>query len=843
MKRVNVTAAAFCLLMIFIFTTTSADWNKISLVDNHSFQNWLPDRSVRWNPSLKCYVIVYGGDRLYLAFGEKYSWRIEVIDYTIGRGRSNSMFIEPDGKIHISYYDALEKNVRYAFLDNFEWHNEPAQENWDAGYYNSIAVDSNSNVYIAYYAESPAGDNFIIVSEKKNDVWTEYPVDTTEGCGLFPSIAIAGDGYPSVSYYCELGGGNTALKYSHFNGTGFTPQTVDTDGGLGNSLAFSDSGTPHIAYYKNADPYHAWWTGVSWDTEVVDDSVYVVGLKNQLEFVDGVLTLLTLDSTNYKLMLYRKDPVWASEEVATGSGDGMAFAGAWNDDQELNVALKEGYFDGARMSAIHRNSLDEWSKVNLDEYIELGNARELAVDSDGWPHAVYAKDEGYYIGWNDNQWERQALVADIADPYYFSGIDTLPDGMPTVLFISDTNELIWRRKFNSMWDRETIPVPTDAAFAAKVRTNQYYHYQYSQPHILYLDSGSDLYYATCDTFYNWEHQLLSSGFIVGKVFDLEVDSMSNAHVVFRNENDNLMTYRMIDPAGGWSSANFASSGTIGESCNLALDQDESPIILYTEAGSDGLWLKYDDGSKGWADNLLTTGIKQYALNGLDVDKEGGVHLSYFDNENNELHYGYLESPDDPTMETVLIETFVSNLPSNSSLVLDPWDYPMILYNDPNYGKLNLACDKPQPQINSIYPNTAEIGSIVSNVKIDGIDFYGVTQACLVTGSSYFQDHDCQYYLAKNSAILCDPRSNPDLNTVNCTFDFSYTWPEQEFALVIDAANGTVTLEDAFSIYDPDNGDDDCWDDDYGDDDQPDEDDYYDDDDDDNEKDCCGCEGS
>ena len=419
MKRVTALAALSCLLTIFLFTTASADWNKISLVDNHSFQNWLPDRSIQWNPAYNKFYLAYGGDRLYLALGLNGSLSYSIIDDTIGRGRSNSMFIEPDGKVHISYYDALKKDVWHAFFDESGWHIEPAQENWDAGYYNSITVDSSGNVYIAYYAESPTGDSFIFVSKKKNDIWTEYPVDTTEGCGAFPSIAIAGDEYPSVSYYCELDGGNTALKYSHFNGTDFTTQTIDTDGGLGNSLTFSDSGTPHIAYYKNADPYHAWWNGVSWDTEVVDDSAYDIGSHNQLEFVNGVLSLLTVDSTNYKLMLYSKDPIWVSEELATGTSGSMVFAGAWNDDQDLCVALKETLADKAELSLISGNSNTGWTAERLDKYREAGDARELVVDSRGWPHAIYVKNTGYYIGWNDNQWERQTVLTGAATHIIF----------------------------------------------------------------------------------------------------------------------------------------------------------------------------------------------------------------------------------------------------------------------------------------------------------------------------------------------------------------------------------------------------------------------------------------
>ena len=227
--------------------TVGADWNNITLADPHSFQKWLPDRSMGWDPVNQQYVLVYGGDRLYLATGAGNQWDVEIIDNTIGRGRSNSMYIEPDGTIHISYYDAMEKDLWYAVNNGTGWKAELAQDHCDAGYYNSIAVDTSGNVYIAFYKSCLSGVNFLYMMEKSGGTWTEYMADGVEGCGFYPSIAIASDGYPSVSYYCELSGGDSALKYSHFNGTLLTPQTVDTDGGVEPSLTFSDSGTPHIA--------------------------------------------------------------------------------------------------------------------------------------------------------------------------------------------------------------------------------------------------------------------------------------------------------------------------------------------------------------------------------------------------------------------------------------------------------------------------------------------------------------------------------------------------------------------------------------------------------------------
>lgn len=795
--------------------TVGADWNNITLADPHSFQKWLPDRSMGWDPVNQQYVLVYGGDRLYLATGAGNQWDVEIIDNTIGRGRSNSMYIEPDGTIHISYYDAMEKDLWYAVNNGTGWKAELAQDHCDAGYYNSIAVDTSGNVYIAFYKSCLSGVNFLYMMEKSGGTWTEYMADGVEGCGFYPSIAIASDGYPSVSYYCELSGGDSALKYSHFNGTLLTPQTVDTDGGVEPSLTFSDSGTPHIAYYKNADPYHAWWNGISWDTESVDDSVYIVGLRNQLQFIDGVLTLLTLDSSGYRVMLYRKDPVWASEDLTSGTGNGMEFAGAWNDDFELNMALKDGYFHGSEMFVVYQDSGKGWEKQKIDEYDEAGNARALSVNSEGWPQISYAKNDLYYIGWDESQWVRQSVSASASNYIYFSGIDMLPDDMPTVLFTSNSDELIRAWMTDSGWQAETIIPPSGAAYATKIRVDSN-----GKLHALYIDNSNGLYYSVYDEVNGWTHQFLSAGFSVSMIFDLEVDSASNAHIVFHNVNDNLMTYRMIDPGGGWSSINFAASGIIGDSCNIALDNDENPIILFTEASGDGLWLKYDDGSKAWHENLLTTGIKQYALMGLDVDQSDGIHLSYFDYDNNELYYGYLEGPDDTTMETVLLETFVNNLPGNSSLVLDPEDNPMVLYDYPNYGRLYLAFDMPEPQILAISPNKGKSGAQILDATISGYDLFVVTETYLTAGG---QEID-------GKSLVNSVKSK-----ITCDFDLAGATPGV-WDLVVVAANGTATLEDGFTVESGGSEDDDSSNDDDSTDDH-----NGSSGDDDDEEDCCGCE--
>ena len=122
-------------------------------------------------------------------------WTVDSSNNQVGYG--SSIAVDDYGDVHISYYDALNKDLKYAFFD---------------------------------------GDN-----------WTTTVIDGAggENMGLFTSIAIdRGNVAVGIAYFDE---DNNSLKYAQYDGTSWEHITV-LSGNVGHwiSLTFDSTGRPHI---------------------------------------------------------------------------------------------------------------------------------------------------------------------------------------------------------------------------------------------------------------------------------------------------------------------------------------------------------------------------------------------------------------------------------------------------------------------------------------------------------------------------------------------------------------------------------------------------------------------
>jgi hypothetical protein len=179
-------------------------------------------------------------------------WRIGVIDAADYVGPHSSLALDAEGAGHVSYWDATNDDLKYAY--------------WQAGGWHTVTVDS-------------VGD----VGE-----WTSLDLDV-EGC-------------PHISYYDHTNGD---LRHAYNDGSGWTIETVDSDGmvGLHTSLAVDEFGHSHISYYDSThrDLKYAWWDGAGWHTEPVDTQG-VVGTYNSLDLdAFGYAHISYYDQSNYDL--------------------------------------------------------------------------------------------------------------------------------------------------------------------------------------------------------------------------------------------------------------------------------------------------------------------------------------------------------------------------------------------------------------------------------------------------------------------------------------------------------------------------------------------------------------
>ena len=156
------------------------------------------------------------------------AWEEEVIDSIIDNSPrvccnwGNSLELDTRGLAHISYYDSVNSNLKYATNSSGTWITKTIDDAADVGRYNSIAFDSNGLAHIAYY--DAANRNLKYVTNASG-AWNTQVVDTAGDVGRHNSIAVDGSGIVHISYY-DLD--REDLKYAYAKCGG-----GDDDGGGG----------------------------------------------------------------------------------------------------------------------------------------------------------------------------------------------------------------------------------------------------------------------------------------------------------------------------------------------------------------------------------------------------------------------------------------------------------------------------------------------------------------------------------------------------------------------------------------------------------------------------------
>lgn len=98
-------------------------------------------------------------------------WEITTVDASDNNvGSFSSLVVDSANRPHISYYDATNKNLKYAVRDSDEetFDVSTVDSDGDVGWYTSIALDVNNNVYITYFDQSE-GDLRILVNPGKSN--------------------------------------------------------------------------------------------------------------------------------------------------------------------------------------------------------------------------------------------------------------------------------------------------------------------------------------------------------------------------------------------------------------------------------------------------------------------------------------------------------------------------------------------------------------------------------------------------------------------------------------------------------------------------------------------------
>lgn len=278
-------------------------------------------------------------------------YSIEVVDGGPGMevGEFSSLRLDAQGRPHIAYYDAVLRDLKYAWHDGLAWNLETADPSLDdTGQYAALALDSLDRPHIAYYNATARKAYY---TRKVGNAWIREQADTASfDYGWYPSIAFDRFGRPWIASY-DQGRGHPRVSTRLLDGrwTGsYVDTTYDLDGYY-TSIAIEgvDRPVPHVAY---------------------------------LDATQGSLRYATRPDA-------RKG--W-QVEVADSSSSGTGFYTSLVVDRFGRVHVS--YVDianGALRYGLRDRTTGRWTHETVDSAPDLLYDCSLALDPTGWPHISY----------------------------------------------------------------------------------------------------------------------------------------------------------------------------------------------------------------------------------------------------------------------------------------------------------------------------------------------------------------------------------------------------------------------------------------------------------------------
>jgi uncharacterized delta-60 repeat protein len=289
--------------------------------------------------------------------------------------RGNDVVRDAAGGLHLAYFDAAERILKYAYrAPNGLW-NAPVIVDGapESGHYLSIAADDNGRPGIAYfdgfhgdlkYAFSPVGGG-----------WDLHVVESGGQVGLYPSLQFDRSLRATIAYYKKTGGD---LKLAVLQPEGaWSYELVDAENDVGRSTALTPqpiSGRWSIAYTDttNNTVKFAWRTSKRvWQIETAATTLggadYLslaynpfseppgVYQRAAISFYDGFASDLKITQSNGE--------TWTAKALATHGAQGFhsaltfdAFYGPtvyyYNRTADRVTSLTDSFYDGVTVQTI-----------------------------------------------------------------------------------------------------------------------------------------------------------------------------------------------------------------------------------------------------------------------------------------------------------------------------------------------------------------------------------------------------------------------------------------------------------------------------------------------------------
>ena len=322
------------------------------------------------------------------------------------------------------------------------------------------------------------------------------------------------------------------------------------------------------------------------------------------------------------------------------------------------------YYDATTNSGDLKYATCSWVTISVDTTGFVGTDSSIAIDSNDAVHISY-----YDSTNSDLKYATCSSGCTIASNWDDVSVDTSGSvGIDTSIAI-DSNDAVHISYFDSTnRDLEYATCSSGCTTASNwittsVETTGVVGYYTSiaidstdAVHISYFDSTNrDLEYATCSsgctTASNWITTSVETTGVVGYYTSIAIDSTDAVHIsYFDNTNDDLKYATCSSgctTASNWDDVSVDITGHVGRYTSISIDSnDNAHISYYDTTNSD---LKYATCSSGcttasnWDKVSVDTSGSVGYYTSIAIDSSDTIHISYFDNTNDDLKYVVLDS--------------------------------------------------------------------------------------------------------------------------------------------------------------------------------------------------------